>query len=212
LERRTWKQRVETSSFEDLQNDRDVMEAVRQTGRTLFGDNCAACHGSDAKGNKGFPNLTTSSWLWGGDPETIAETVRVGVNSGHAESRVSQMPAFGRGGILSRTDVENVVAYVRTLSARNPEDEILRERIAAGQTIFAANCAACHGEDGAGTAGVGAPNLTDQVWLYGGDPQSVFTTVWRGREGHMPSWEGRLSAVDRKVLVLYLATLGSPAR
>ena len=91
------------------------MTIVRQTGRTLFGDNCAACHGFDAKGGKGFPNLTTASWLWGGDPETIAETIRVGINSTHPKTRVAQMLAFGRDRMLPRADVDNVVGYVRTL-------------------------------------------------------------------------------------------------
>jgi len=177
---------------------------VRHTGRTLFGDNCAACHGRNAQGGKGFPILTTSSWLWGGDPATIAETIRVGINSAHPDSRVAQMLAFGRDGMISRDDVENVVAYVRSLSgaADAPTD-----RIDAGKAVFVANCVSCHGDDGKGKTDVGGPNLTDQFWIYGGDLQSIFDTVWNGRQGHMPTWEARLSAVDRKILALYLVDL-----
>lgn len=210
-ENRIWKQRIESGRFEDLRQDRKTMEMVRLAGRTLFGDNCAACHGSEARGGPGFPDLTASSSLWGNDPATLAETIRVGVNSSHPDSRVSQMPAFGRGGMLSRAEIENVVAYVHSLSRDRPADDAAQQRIAAGQAIFTANCAGCHGENGAGTPEVGAPDLTDRVWLYGGDAHSVFTTVWGGRQGHMPTWEKRLSPIDRKILALYLATLRTGA-
>ena len=96
LERGVWTKRIEAGSFKEIQADPKLMEMVRQTGRTLFGDNCAACHGSNAQGGHGFPNLTTASWLWGGDPESIAETIRVGINSAHPQTRTSQMMAFGR--------------------------------------------------------------------------------------------------------------------
>ena len=185
------------------------MEAVRETGRTLFGDNCAACHGRNAMGGKGFPNLTTQSWLWGGTPESIAETIRVGINSAHPESRVSQMPAFGRDSILPRGDIETIVAYVRSLSNSGGADSPA-DKIEAGKAVFAANCIACHGDAGQGNAELGAPNLTDQVWIYGGDRLSIYTTVWGGRQGHMPTWEARLSGLDRKILALYLVDLKVP--
>jgi len=187
------------------------MAFVRETGRTLFGDNCAACHGRDAEGGKGFPNLTTSSWLWGGAPETIAETIRVGINSAHPDSRVSPMPAFGRNGMLPRSDIENVVAYVQSLSSPAAIDSLV-DKIAAGKSVFAANCAPCHGQDGTGNVDVGAPNLTDKFWIYGGDLQSIYTSVWGGRQGQMPTWEARLPALDRKILALYLVDLRAPDR
>ena len=92
------------------------MAAVRETGRALFGDNCSVCHGREAKGSHGFPDLTRASFLWGNTPEAIAETIKVGINSANAKSRVSQMPAFGRDHVLERPDIENVVAYVLSLS------------------------------------------------------------------------------------------------
>jgi len=201
LDRAAWTTRIDKASFAEIQSDPQLMAIVRQTGRTLFGDKCAVCHGRNAKGGKGFPNLTTSSWLWGGTPEAIAETIRVGINSAHPNSRSSQMPAFGRDGMLPRADIENVVAYVRSLS--NPGDAP-PDRIAAGKKVFADNCVACHGESAQGNTDMGAPNLTDPFWIYGGDLDSVFTTVWGGRQGHMPTWEGRLSELDRKILTLYL--------
>ena len=179
---------------------------VERVGRALFGDNCAACHGRDAKGGKGFPNLTTRAWLWGGSPEAIAETIRVGINSAHPDSRVSQMLAFGKDGVLQRADMDNVLAYVLSLSKRAPPDTPA-SAIEAGRTVFVNNCASCHGEDGRGKTDVGAPDLTDSTWIYGGDAGSIYTTIWGGRQGHMPTWEARLSPVDRKILALYLVDL-----
>jgi cytochrome c oxidase cbb3-type subunit 3 len=211
LDRAAWTTRIEKADFAEIQADTRLMALVRQTGRTLFGDNCAACHGRDAEGGKGFPNLTTSSWLWGGAPETIAETIRVGINSAHPDSRVSPMPAFGRNGMLPRSDVENVVAYVQSLSSPAAIDSPV-DKIAAGKSVFAANCAPCHGQDGTGNVDVGAPNLTDKFWIYGGDLQSIYTSVWGGRQGQMPTWEARLPALDRKILALYLIDLRAPDR
>ena len=207
LERSVWTKRIEAEGFKDIQADPRLMDAVRQTGRTLFGDNCAACHGSKAQGGAGFPNLTTASWLWGGDPATIVETIRVGINSPHRDSRTSQMPAFGHDGILKKDEVENVVNYVRSLSEPAAIKEVPVAKVEAGQAVFATNCAACHGGDAKGNSDVGAPNLTDKFWIYGGDAETVSTTIWGGRQGHMPSWEARLSPLDRKILALYLFDL-----
>src|SRR5215471_5868118 len=128
-DRSAWTDRIQRASFAEIQADRPLMDLVRQTGRTLFGDNCAACHGRDAKGGNGFPNLTTASWLWGGSPDAIAETIRVGINSAHPKTRTSQMLAFGRDGVLPRGDIEKVVDYVQSLSA--PAADATPERIAA---------------------------------------------------------------------------------
>jgi cytochrome c oxidase cbb3-type subunit 3 len=194
-----WTGRILAEDFPTILADPKLMLRVRETGHRLFGDNCAACHGMDARGGPGFPNLTTNSWLWGGSPAAIAETIAVGINSSHPDSHVSQMPAFGRDQLLSRAEVEAVVAYVRGLSA--PPGTA---GDASGKAIFAANCAVCHGADAHGDSSRGVPNLADRYWIYGGDLQSVFTTVWGGRQGHMPSWQARLSRLQRRVLALYL--------
>jgi cytochrome c oxidase cbb3-type subunit III len=207
LDRESWTKRIAAESYQAIQADPALMTIVRQTGRTLFGDNCAACHGFNGKGGKGFPNLTTASWLWGGDAETIAETIRVGINSDHRNTRVAQMVGFGP--VLSRADVENVVGYVQSLSDATATKAIPAGKLEDGRKVFAANCASCHGEDGKGKTDLGAPDLTDGHWIYGGDPQSIFASVWHGRQGHMPTWENRLSAVERKILALYLVDLRS---
>jgi cytochrome c oxidase cbb3-type subunit 3 len=205
---RAWSKKIESADFAAIQADPALMTIVRQSGRTLFGDNCAVCHGIDAKGSKGFPDLTAASTLWGGTPEVLMETIRVGINSGHGESRSAQMLAFGRDGMIPRADVENVTAFVQSLSAA--PGSIDKARVEAGKAIYAANCAACHGDEGKGNAELGAPDLTDKAWIYGGDTQSIFNSVWHGRQGQMPAWENRLSPVDRKILALYLADLRKP--
>ncbi len=202
-DRSAWTKRIETEDYAAIQSDPALMESVRETGHTLFGNNCAACHGLDAKGGPGFPNLTTSSWLWGGKPEDIFNTIRVGINSAHKDTHVSQMPAFGHDQMLPRCDILKVVTFVYSLS--NPDAKnIDPKEVEAGKKIFAANCVSCHGEDAKGNPELGAPNLTDKFWIYGGNLENIDATVWGGRQGHMPTWENRLSDVDRKILTLYL--------
>ena len=208
--RSAWTDQIAAKSFAEIEADPRLMVDVRRAGHTLFGDNCSVCHGRDARGGKGFPNLTTSSWLWGGSPEAIAETIRVGINAPHTDSRVSQMPAFGRDGILKRDEMENVVAYVLSLSKPPaPGDKVAAERITAGKAVFAANCVACHGAEAKGNTELGAPDLTDAHWIHGNDENSIYADVWGGLKGQMPGWEGRLTPIERKILVLYLIDLRS---
>lgn len=198
--RADWTDRVDALPVADILGDGELMARVTNTAHQLFGDNCAGCHGTAATGGPGFPSLADDDWLWGGDPDTMMETLRVGVNAGHPDTRVSQMLAFGRDGILGREEIRTVVDYVRSLSGA----AIPADRAAAGAEIYAANCASCHGEDGRGSTELGAPNLTDDIWIYGGDAASLFTTVHDGRQGWMPTWEGRLTETERKILTVYL--------
>ncbi len=211
LDRDTWSKKIAGGSFAAVQSDPNLMEVVRETGHALFGGNCAPCHGIDAKGGPGYPNLTTQSFLWGGKGEDILTTIRVGINSAHKDSRVSQMPAFGRDQMLPRADVLKVASYVFSLSNPGSKD-IDSANVAAGQKLFAANCVSCHGDNAKGNPELGAPDLTDKVWIYGGSLEAIDTTVWGGRQGHMPTWEGRLSELDRKILTLYLLDkrMGTP--
>ena len=204
-----WADRIASTSFSEIQKDVELMRIVRKSGRTLFGDNCAVCHGVNGTGNKGYPNLAARTWLWGGTPEQLAETLRVGINSGHGKTRVSEMIGFGRTGILQWEEVNNVAAFVLSLSGR---DAGRAGNADAGRKLYADNCATCHGASGKGDPKVGAPDLTDRNWIYGGDLQSVVTSISDGRQGHMPHWEQRLTAVERKILALYVLELGEGGR
>ena len=208
LSRADWVEAIEERSFDQIRADPQLMDIVSKTGPVLFADNCSGCHGAEAQGGPGFPSLTDLDWLWGGEDETIMETLRVGINAPHPETRVSQMMAFGRDGILTREEVRTVVDYIISLSAQTDVDPV---RLAEGAGIFADSCAACHGEDAKGLREMGAPDLTDDVWLYGGDADSLFHTVHDGRQGWMPAWEERMSLADRKIMTLYLQQLAGRA-
>lgn len=207
--RSQWTQRIAAAGYDQIRTDPALMAYVREDGHRLFGDNCAACHGMNATGNPGFPNLLDRDWLWGGSAEAIAHTIAVGVNSpASKDTRVSQMMAFGKDGILDNDAVLAVADYVKTLS--DPAWAKGRTvSVASGREVFAANCAACHGDQGRGDQTFGAPDLTDQIWIYGGDIGSIYATIHGGRQGEMPAWEHRLSAIDRKILTVYLLDKGN---
>lgn len=203
--RASWHEALDRSDFAQLEGDSALRQEIREAGRLLFGQNCAACHGIDATGNSGFPDLAGGALNWGDSPEAIRETIRVGVNSSHPDSQVAQMPAFGQDGLLQRGEAEAVVAFVYDLSRRGLDRSRLEHP--EGAKIFDDQCAACHGEEARGNPDVGAPNLTDRTWLYGGDRQTIFATVWKGRQGRMPTWESRLGARDVKLLAAYVSSL-----
>ena len=211
LARADWLKQVEATGTEQLLVDPTVMTRVRSEGAQLFGDNCAVCHGVDGRGIKGFPNLADHDWLWGGSPDTVAETIRVGINTAHPNTRVSEMIGFGTGGILDSTQVGNVTDYVLSLS-----DPVVAKAkpnsVRGGHAVFEANCAVCHGTDGRGNQTLGVPNLTDQAWINGSGWTAVYTIVTKGHKGEMPSWEGRLSPAERKLLVAYVLDLGRQGR
>ena len=200
-----WKRRIIALPVGRIRSEPDLMKHVRETGHTLFGDNCAGCHGKNAQGGPGFPGLTTASWLWGGDADAMAKTIRVGVNASHPDTRLSQMPAFGSTSVLTAEEIDSVVVYVQSLSdARLAKLASMTSQLKHGRDVFVANCVSCHGVDGRGDHKVGAPDLTDKTWIYGRDRETISMTVWGGRQGTMPSWEGRLAEADRKILLLYL--------
>src|SRR5699024_397838 len=179
----------------------------------LFGDNCAVCHGQDGKGGPGFPSLVAGSALWGGDGDAVWETLRVGIDSYHAETRVSVMMAFWRDRIHDRGSITSVVTYLQSLPcAQDPDLGLEPEAVARGEEVFAMNCAACHGDDATGDTAMGAPDLTDDLWIYGGDRDSLYWSIFRGRKGHMPHWEDRLSPVERRILTLYVLDLAEGPR
>lgn len=190
--------------METIENDPSLHAFAMAAGESLFGDNCATCHGAGGQGFKGYPNLNDDSWLWGGSLEDIRQTVRYGIRSGHPDTHLSVMQAYGSGGILPRETVDDLVQYVRGLSGQD-HDAPAADRAA---PVFQAQCAQCHGAAGMGDQSQGAPNLTDPIWLYGGDPATIRETLWNGRNGVMPAWEGRLNEEEILALAVYVHSLG----
>lgn len=204
-EQAAWREVIVREDFSFIQSDARVMTNVREAGRAMFGQNCAVCHGVDARGNRGFPDLAAGVLNWGDAPHRIQETLRVGINSIHPETRTAQMPAFGKDGLLPREDIKAVAEYVRALETTGLDGAA--EAYPKGANVFATHCVACHGEKAEGNADLGAPNLTDDKWLYGSSMQAVHDTLWKGRQGHMPSWEDRLGPANIKILAVYLTDL-----
>lgn len=204
----SWTDRLETTDFDDIVYDDDLMAKVNFSGARLFEDNCSMCHGRDGVGNLNYPSLADQAWLWGDDPDHIMETLRVGINSEHPQTRVAIMPGFGAIGALDENAIENVVAYVRNEARLTVPVELMApDRQQAGKKTYQTICAACHGQDLQGNQAMGAPNLVDRYWIYGSDTAQVISGVHNGRQGHMPSWESRLDTYQRKILALYVTTL-----
>ncbi|MFA5121095.1 cytochrome-c oxidase, cbb3-type subunit III [Zavarzinia sp.] len=175
-------------------------------GKALFQENCSQCHGSGAAGNVGYPNLLDDDWLWGGNYATLEQTIQHGIRApGDDATRVAQMPAFGKDSMLTRAQIDDVTAYVLSLSGTAPADPAAAER---GAQLFTDNCVACHGEKGVGNRDVGAPKLADSIWLYAGDAKSVAAQVFNPKHGVMPAWASRLDPLAIKKLVLYVHSLG----
>jgi cytochrome c oxidase cbb3-type subunit III len=193
------------ASLADIEKDPALLALARARGKTVFGDNCAPCHGSGAAGSKGFPNLNDDDWLWGGSLDQIMQTIRYGARSGHAKTHEGQMLAFGKDGILKPDQIVTVAKYVRLLSGLPTHSGY---DAAAGAKIFAENCAVCHGDSGRGNPELGAPNLTDKIWLYGSDEAAIIETITNGRAGVMPAWEGRLDPSTIKAMAVYVHSLG----
>ncbi|MFA5988137.1 MAG: cytochrome-c oxidase, cbb3-type subunit III [Sphingomonas sp.] len=196
---------IARTPVEKLAANPQLLRAAEEGGRAAFKVNCVQCHGAGAAGAKGYPNLNDDDWLWGGDPATLLQTIMHGIRQpGDDATRASQMPAFGRDGILTEKQIEDLVSHVRFVSHQEP----MTAGAARGRALFAANCAVCHGDAAKGSRQVGAPNLTDGIWLYGGDRTSLAQTISNARYGIMPAWTGRLDPVTIKMLAAYVHSLG----
>jgi cytochrome c oxidase cbb3-type subunit III len=194
------------ASLADIEKDPALLALARARGKTVFGDNCAPCHGSGGAGAKGYPNLNDDDWLWGGTLDQIMQTIQFGARSGHPKSHEGQMLAFGgKDGTLKQEQIVTVANYVRSLSGLSTRQGY---DAGAGAKIFADNCAVCHGDTGKGNQELGAPNLTDKIWLYGSDEATIIETVTKGRSGVMPAWIGRLDPSTIKAMAVYVHSLG----
>lgn len=194
-QRERFEQRVASLHGKDLRQ-LAADPAAMSTARNLFGAHCSTCHGSDARGARGFPNLTDADWLYGGDDQTVYESI--------ANGRHGVMPALGSA--LGDTGVNEVASYVLSLSGHQaPADWV-----AAGKNRFATLCAACHGAEAKGNPQLGAPDLTDGIWLHGGDFDSVRATVNGGRDNQMPAHATTLGDGKVRLLAAYVLSLSSP--
>ena len=200
--REGWLSRFDAPDFAALEQDADLMAAAMPAAHRLFRDNCAVCHGMTGGGGPGFPVLADGYWLWGGTPEDIAETLSVGINSEHPDTRYAEMPVFDW---LERADRTALAEYVAGLPAGGADPE------SPAGMLFEENCAACHGEGGEGGLLNGAPSLTDASVIYGQDAATVEQTLRHGRMGVMPYWSDRLSAAEINLLALYVSRFASGA-
>ena len=197
------KQRLVDAKLTDIGADPELNSYALNAGAAVFRTWCAQCHGAGAQGAQaaGYPSLLDDSWLWGGTIEDIHTTISYGIRH-NDESRFGDMLAFGRDELLTEEEINQVVAYVQQLSGQEHDATLA----SAGETLFIDNCASCHGEDGAGDITVGAPNLTDAIWLYGGDTATLFETIWSGRAGVMPPRGGAPASVVDEAMVRAVST------
>ena len=192
--------RLRNASLEQIEADPKLQAFALEEGQSIFGDNCATCHGQGGTGGKGYPNLRDDVWLWGGSLEAIEHTIEVGVRSGDPNQRFSMMPPFGKGAILTPPQIQDLTEYVVALSHRKADTAA----VVRAAPVFAANCAVCHGPEGKGNQQFGAPNLTDADWLYGSDRASIHDQIWNGRGGVMPAWGHRFDSATLKALAVYI--------
>lgn len=200
-ERARFVDRIRSTPLGDIAKDPELFNFALAGGRSAFQTNCMQCHGAGGAGSAGFPNLVDDDWIWGGRLEQIHETIAFGVRNPHDKARQSLMPRFGADGMLSADQVGAVTDYVLSLSGRGKPTE-------AGAKIFTDNCVACHQATGKGTQELGAPNLADGIWLYGGERDSIYRSIFFARAGSMPAWSERLDAATLKMLSVYVHALG----
>ena len=193
--------RIRAVPVADIRKDPELFDFALAGGRSAFQTNCMQCHGAGGGGSKGFPTLVDDDWLWGGKIDDIYKTITYGVRNSNEKSRQTLMPRFGADELLTAAQVSAVTDQVLSLSGHGkatPE----------GAKIFQEQCVACHQADGRGNQEMGAPNLTDNIWLYGGDRADVYKTIFYARNGSMPAWGERLDEATLKMLAVYVHALG----
>ena len=193
--------RIRAVPVADIRKDPELFDFALAGGRSAFQTNCMQCHGAGGGGSKGFPALVDDDWLWGGKIDDIYKTITYGVRNSNEKSRQTLMPRFGADELLTPAQISAVTDQVLSLSGHGratPE----------GAKIFQEQCVACHQADGHGNQEMGAPNLTDNIWLYGGDRADVYKTIFYARNGSMPAWGERLDEATLKMLAVYVHALG----
>ncbi|MES0029418.1 cytochrome-c oxidase, cbb3-type subunit III [Mesorhizobium sp. M0074] len=194
---------IESKSVSEIAADDGLREFAIAAGGAAFKVNCVQCHGSGAQGSKGFPNLNDDDWLWGGKADQIQQTVTHGIRfASDPDTRLSEMPAFGD--IITADQIKQVSAYIAGLSETVSHESL----VAPGAKVFAENCVACHGDNAKGNKELGAPDLTDAIWLYGSGETAIAAQVTAPKQGVMPAWGARLGETRIKELAVYVHSLG----
>lgn len=194
---------IQQKTVSEIAADDALREFAVAAGGATFKVNCVQCHGSGAQGSKGFPNLNDDDWLWGGTTEQIQQTIAHGIRfASDPDTRQSEMPPFGD--IITPEQIAQVGAYVASLSGKVQDASLIEP----GAKVFAENCVACHGDNAKGNKELGAPNLTDAIWLYGPGETAIAAQVRAPKHGVMPAWIGRLGETKVKELAVYVHSLG----
>ncbi len=205
-EKHVFEDKIVRMDVQAIADDAEVRTYATAAGRMLFSVNCSQCHGSGAAGAKGYPNLLDDEWIHGGTLADIAYTITHGIRNGTDEKarNPGPMAAFGKDELLTKEQIDDVVNYLSVLAHGFKGNESTER----GKTVFAENCALCHGDQGQGNRELGAPPLNNAIWLYGGSNKDRFETIWNGRAGVMPAWGQKLSESDIKKLAVYVHGLG----
>tara|TARA_R110000868_G_scaffold218576_2_gene469357 strand:- start:280533 stop:281420 length:888 start_codon:yes stop_codon:yes gene_type:complete len=205
LEKGDFEERIKSSTAEEILADDSLYNYTVAAGQAQFALDCSQCHGLGANGAKGYPSLIDDEWIWGGDIESIITTITHGIRSVDDEDThdMGPMMAFGADEILSKDEIKDVVSHLLVLSGKYQSGESSSR----GETVFAENCASCHGEQGEGSTDMGAPTLANQIWLYGGTRDELFETIYNGRAGIMPAFGGKHDASTVKKLAIYVHSL-----
>lgn len=203
-EQQVYVEQIAALALDEVAQDAGLMQFAQSGGAAIFRTYCVQCHGAGAAGVQasGYPNLLDDDWIWGGTREAIRTTITHGIRyGGDDDTRLSEMPAFGRDGILTAEEIGQVADHVLSLTGGAQSTET-------GAALFADNCSGCHGEAGEGNQDLGAPNLADAIWLYGGSRERVIESITWSRAGVMPGWSRRLTEAQIKLVTLYVHSLG----
>ena len=199
--RSVWVDKFSELEVGEIVEDPDLLQFAMAGGGFIFGENCAPCHGSGGAGAPRFPVLADDDWIWGGTLEDIHTTIAYGIRSDHDETRYSEMMAFGADELLEPAQISAVADYVLSLSGSGAAND-------EGAEIFEEQCTGCHGDDGKGLPEVGGPNLSDDIWLYGGTKDAIVAQIAKPRHGVMPAWVDRLDDATIKQVTIYVHSLG----
>ena len=197
-------QRLMSASLTEIIADKNLLQFAMAMGESTFGDNCATCHGAGGRGAKGYPVLADDVWLWGGTLDDIEYTVTHGIRSGTELARLSEMPAFGTTGLLEDNQIDDLVEYVTDLSGGDAD----MAAVSRATPVFQDQCAICHGAAATGDPTVGAPNLTDQDWIFGRAPEDIRASIYNARNATMPAWADRLDEPTIKAISVYVHSFG----